>query len=89
MWRERVLSGPYETYYPLYVEAVEEFAEVRKAIGRLRDMLTADQVTAEQSAALVRVFTRHVRDTDHLDFRNMGFIDWIQRDVAKTILMIP
>ncbi len=47
-------------------------------------MLTADQVTAEQSAALVRVFTRHVRDTDHLDFRNMGFIDWIQRDVAKT-----
>ena len=46
-------------------------------------MLTADQVTAEQSAALVRVFTRHVRDTDHLDFRNMGFIDWIQRDVAK------
>jgi len=46
-------------------------------------MLTADQVTAEQSAALVRVFTRHVRDTDHLAFRNMGFIDWIQRDVAK------
>jgi hypothetical protein len=46
-------------------------------------MLTADQVTAEQSAALVRVFTRHVRDTDHLEFRNMGFIDWIQRDVAK------
>jgi len=46
-------------------------------------MLTADQVTAEQSAALVRVFTRHVRDTDHLDFRNMGFIDWIQRDVTK------
>jgi len=46
-------------------------------------MLTADQITAEQSAALVRVFTRHVRDTDHLDFRNMGFIDWIQRDVAK------
>jgi len=46
-------------------------------------MLTADQVTAEQSASLVRVFTRHVRDTDHLEFRNMGFIDWIQRDVAK------
>ena len=46
-------------------------------------MLTADQITAEQSAALVRVFTRHVRDTDHLEFRNMGFIDWIQRDVAK------
>ena len=46
-------------------------------------MLTADQVTAEQSASLVRVFTRHVRDTDHLEFRNMGFIDWVQRDVAK------
>jgi hypothetical protein len=47
-------------------------------------MIDHNDITIEQSAALVRVFTRHVRDTDHLDFRNMGFIDWIQRDVAKT-----
>jgi len=46
-------------------------------------MIDHNGITIEQSAALVRVFTRHVRDTDHLDFLNMGFIDWIQRDVIK------
>ena len=46
-------------------------------------MIDHKDITIEQSTALVRVFTRHVRDTDHLEFRNMGFIDWIQRDVAK------
>tara|TARA_R100001443_G_scaffold92144_1_gene98855 strand:- start:163 stop:381 length:219 start_codon:yes stop_codon:yes gene_type:complete len=40
-------------------------------------------LTPEQSASLVRVFERHVRDTDHGDFKNVGFLDWIKRDVIQ------
>lgn len=47
-------------------------------------MIDYKDITVEQSASLVRVFTRHIRDSGHPNFRNMGFIDWIKRDVAKT-----
>ena len=43
--------------------------------------LNETKITTEQSASLVRVFERHVRDTDHPDFSNMGFVGWVQRDV--------
>jgi len=33
--------------------------------------------TREQAASLVRVFERHVRDTQHAGFVNLGFLDWL------------
>ena len=38
------------------------------------------QFTAEQQTALVRIFCRHVRDTDHPLFKGVGFVDWVARD---------
>ena len=43
--------------------------------------LNETNITPEQSASLVRVFERHERDSDDLTFRNLGFLDWIDRDV--------
>jgi len=45
--------------------------------------LNETKITPEQSASLVRVFEWHVRDTDHGDFKNLGFVDWVKRDVVK------
>ena len=39
-------------------------------------------ITPEQSSALVRIFERHVRDSHDLTFRNLGFLDWVDRDVV-------
>ena len=39
--------------------------------------------TPEQSTALVRIFERHVRDSEHGDYKNVGFLDWIKRDVIQ------
>ena len=44
------------------------------------DMIN-NEATKLQKDALVRVFERHVRDSDHGDFKNLGFIDWVERDV--------
>ena len=41
------------------------------------------KITLEQSASLKRVFERHVRDSDHAGFANLGFLDWLERDVIK------
>ena len=38
--------------------------------------------TAAQQTALVRIYSRHVRHTDHADFAGMEFTDWLQRDVT-------
>ena len=43
--------------------------------------LNETNITPEQSASLVRVFERHIRDTDDLTFKNLGFVDWVKRDV--------
>ncbi len=43
--------------------------------------------TSEQSTALVRIFERHVRDSEHGDFKNLGFLDWIKRDVIRSHAM--
>ncbi len=40
-------------------------------------------VTPEQSKALVRIFEWHVRDSEHGDFKNVGFMDWVKRDVIQ------
>jgi hypothetical protein len=44
------------------------------------DMIN-NEATKLQKDALVKVFERHVRDSDHGDFKNLGFIDWVTRDV--------
>ena len=44
------------------------------------DMIN-NEATKLQKDALVREFERHVRDSDHGDFKNLGFIDWVERDV--------
>ena len=36
--------------------------------------------TTPQQSALKRIFEQHVRDTDHPDFKNMGFVDWVQQE---------
>ena len=46
----------------------------------LRDHLA--QYSAGQQTAIRRIFERHVRDTDHPDFKNLGFADWVTRDVV-------
>jgi len=46
----------------------------------LRDHLA--QYSSEQQTAIRRIFERHVRDTDHPDFKNLGFADWVTRDVV-------
>jgi len=38
------------------------------------------QFTTDQQAALVRIFCRHVRDTEHPLYRGVGFVDWVARD---------
>jgi hypothetical protein len=38
------------------------------------------QFTAEQQSALVRIFCRHVRDTDHPLYKDLGFVDWVAKD---------
>jgi hypothetical protein len=43
--------------------------------------------TAEQSKTLVRIFERHVRDPEHGDFKNLGFLDWVKRDVVRSHAM--
>jgi hypothetical protein len=48
--------------------------------GITMDMIN-NEATKLQKDALVRVFERHVRDSDHGDFKNLGFIDWVERDV--------
>jgi len=48
--------------------------------NRAMDMIN-NEATKLQKDALVRVFERHVRDSDHGDFKNLGFIDWVERDV--------
>ena len=40
-----------------------------------------NEATKPQVEALVRVFVRHVRDSDHGDFKNLGFVDWVVKDV--------
>ena len=47
----------------------------------LRDHLS--QYSAAQQTAIRRIFERHVRDSDHPDFKNLGFADWVRRDVVK------
>ena len=46
----------------------------------LRDHLS--QYSAAQQTAIRRIFERHVRDADHPDFKNLGFADWVCRDVV-------
>ena len=38
------------------------------------------QFTAAQQCALVRIFCRHIRDTDHPLYKGVGFVDWVARD---------
>ena len=38
-------------------------------------------ITPDQDCKLVQVFERHVRDSGHGDFKNLGFVDWVERDV--------
>ena len=38
------------------------------------------QFTTDQQSALVRIFCRHVRDTDHPLYKGVGFVDWVARD---------
>ena len=40
--------------------------------------------TAEQSKTLVRIFQQYVRDSEHGDFKNVGFMDWVIDDVFPT-----
>lgn len=40
-----------------------------------------NEATKPQVEALVRVFVRHVLDSDHGDFKNLGFVDWVEKDV--------
>jgi len=40
-----------------------------------------NEATKLQADALVNVFVRHVRDSDHGDFKNLGFVDWVEKDV--------
>ena len=47
----------------------------------LRDHLA--QYSSDQQTAIRRIFERHVRDSDHPDFKNLGFADWGRRDVVK------
>ena len=43
-----------------------------------------NEATKPQVEALVRVFVRHVLDSDHGDFKNLGFVDWVEKDVHLT-----
>ncbi len=40
-----------------------------------------NEATKLQANALVNVFVKHVRDSDHGDFKNLGFVDWVEKDV--------
>ena len=42
------------------------------------------QFTAAQQTALVRIYSRHVKHTDHADFAGMEFTDWLQRHVTAS-----
>ena len=42
-----------------------------------------NEATKLQADALVNVFVRHVRDSDHGDFKNLGFVDWVEKDVHQ------
>lgn len=39
--------------------------------------------TPEQQTALVRIYSRHVKHTDHRDFVGIEFTDWLQRHVTE------
>ena len=41
-------------------------------------------LTAEQSKALVRIFEEYVRDSEHANFKNVGFLDWTKGYVFPT-----
>ena len=41
------------------------------------------KMTPEQDKALIKVFERHVRDSEHPDFANLAFNDWVVKDVFK------
>jgi len=43
-----------------------------------------NEATKLQADALVNVFVRHVLDSDHGDFKNLGFVDWVEKDVHLT-----
>ena len=38
--------------------------------------------TAAQQTSLVRIYSRHIRHSDHPDFAGIKFTDWLQRDVT-------
>ena len=44
------------------------------------DMIN-NEATKQQKDALVRIFEKHVRDSNHENFKNLGFIEWVERDV--------
>ncbi len=44
-------------------------------------------ISLPQVDALIRIFERHVRDSDHGDFKNLGFLDWVKRDVVRSHAM--
>ena len=43
------------------------------------------QFTDEQQTVLQRVLERHIVDSEHPEFKNRGFRDWILGDVHKAI----
>ena len=38
------------------------------------------QYTDKQRTSLLRIHSRHVRDTDHPLYKDLGFVDWVARD---------
>ena len=43
------------------------------------------QFTPAQQTALARIYSRHVRHTDHPDFSVIDFDDWVLRDVVLSL----
>ncbi len=71
--------------YPVSVLTPVGYPEIPpEAIFKTQPWVIGDYLpTRQQAASLVRVFEQHVRDTNHAGFVNLGFLDWIDRDVIK------
>tara|TARA_R100001129_G_scaffold171869_1_gene142247 strand:- start:220 stop:453 length:234 start_codon:yes stop_codon:yes gene_type:complete len=43
------------------------------------------ETTGAQQSALLRIFYRHVKHTDHPDFAGISFEHWVQSDVVLSL----
>ena len=68
------------------IEDLTQAVNISETKGRCMtttEKLEQLKMTPEQDKALIRVFERHVRDSEHPDFANLAFNDWVVKDVFK------